>query len=361
MPTRAFTVALPLLLLALTGAAKAHAAVAEASNAPGKTVKATALPIEIPAAEGNQPLQNPAPAAADAPRDSSQITPPTVLSRPVVLPAVAPGIAPMVLSPTRVQTGCSLRDYGAPVARGQLAAAVFNTCSGFSLHKPTFLTLSYSPRFPGAESEVVFQFSGKAQLWNFGPGSLYFAYTQKSFFQVFNEKRSKAFRESNYNPELFIRLPRPLSALPNWSIEGGLEHESNGADLPSSRSYNRLYLAPYWTRGQQAVQLKAWYRLPEDRGRAATDPKRDDNPDLASYYGYTELRYRRDFPQHNGVIDVLLRGNTATGRGAVQVDYSAELGRTGAIFVRVFNGYGDSLVDYNRSVTRVNLGLALQR
>ena len=335
-------------------------ALAQAANT--APVATESLPTEVPAAPGNQALQNPAPAPASAPTNSVSVTPPTTAVISVVSAPVTAGAAPVLETPRRVQTGCSLRDYGAPVERGQLAAAIYNTCSGFSLHKPGFLLpATYSDLYHGRESEFIFQFSGKVQLWDFGPGALYFSYSQKSFFQVFNSQKSKPFRENDYNPELFSRVPHPFSLLPNWSFDIGAEHESNGEDLPKSRSYNRLFLAPYWSQGRQAVQLKAWWRLPEDKSRAANDPNRDDNPDLGSYYGYTELHYRRDFLYRNQLIDLMLRGNALTGRGAIQADYSVEIGPVGSLFVRVFNGYGESLIDYNRSVFRVGVGLALQR
>lgn len=335
--------------VATFAATLSYQALAQPANA--TLVAAEPLPTEVPAAAGNEPLQNPAPAPIGAPIDSVSVTPPST-----------PEAAPVLETPRRVQTGCSLRDYGAPVERGQLAAAIFNTCSGVSLHKPSFLLpATYSDLYHGSESEVIFQFSGKAQLWDFGPGALYFSYSQRSFFQAFNTARSKPFRETDYNPELFGRIPHPLSLLPNWSFDIGAEHESNGSDLPNSRSYNRLYLAPVWSRGRQAVQLKAWWRLPEDKSRAITDPNRDDNPDLGSYYGYTELHYRRDFSYRNQLIDIMVRGNALTGRGAIQADYSFEIGPVGALFFRVFNGYGESLIDYNRSVFRIGAGIALQR
>jgi len=319
-----------------------------------------AVPTEAPAAPGDVPLENPAPVGRDTPANSAGATPP---SGPVpVVPAQQLDAKPVLVTTERVQTGCSLRDYGAPVRRGQIASAIYNTCSGVSLHKTNFMApYSYSPSYDGGESELIFQLSGKAQIWDFGPGALYFGYSQRSYFQVFNEKKSKAFRETNYNPEAFVRFPKPLALLPNWSFDAGLEHESNGLDLPDSRSYNRLYFSPYWTYGRRAFQLKAWWRLPEDKGRAADDPKRDDNPDLGDYLGYTEFHFRQDLPWRNQLFDLMLRGNVQTGRGAVQLDYSIEIGTVGALFLRVFNGYGESLIDYDDSITRVAIGIALQR
>ncbi|MDP3859713.1 MAG: phospholipase A [Stagnimonas sp.] len=353
LPRRLLTLAVLLPLLPL--------AARPASAAEPAPVPMLVVPGVNPAAPGEVPLANLAPAAADAPVDSAGSTPPAAPT-PAVVPARQPDAPTLPVQPVRMQTGCSLRDYGAPVERGQIASAVFNTCAGVSLHKPNFiLPLSYSPSFTGRESEFIFQLSGKAQLWDFGPGALYFGYSQRSYFQVFNEKKSKAFRESDYNPELFVRLPTPLGLLPNWSLDAGFEHESNGQDLPDSRSYNRVYAAPYWTHGRQAFQFKTWWRIPEDNDRADDDPSRDDNPDLGAYTGYAEFRYRRDFPWHNQLIDVAVRGNLNTGRGAVTADYSLEIGPVGALFVRVFNGYGESLIDYNHPITRLAVGIALQR
>lgn len=352
----------PLLSYSLVFTLFSGAALAQARAPTVESTGAATLPQQVPAAPGDQPLKNPAPAPADAPIDSVGTTPVSNVTAPVVIPAANPEQAPILLTPQRVQTGCSLRDYGAPVARGQLAHSVYNTCSGFSLHKPTFIQpFTYSPRFDGKETEFVFQFSAKVQLWDYGPGALYFAYSQKSFFQVYNTDDSKPFRENNFNPEVFTRIPKPFDLLPNWSFDMGAEHESNGRDLPGSRSYNRIYFQPWRARGREVLQLKFWYRLPEERGRDATDPERDDNPDLSDYTGYSELRYRRDFPWRNSLIDLTLRGNINTGRGAVQADYSVEIGPVGSLFIRVFNGYGESLIDYNRSVTRLGIGVALQR
>lgn len=349
------------LVFALAWSQPALAQQSPASNtieaAPSDT-----LPQVVPVAPGEQPLLNPAPAPEGAPVNSAGTSPVTNVSAPVVIPSAIAGEDPLLLSPKRVQLGCSLRDYGAPVERGQTATAVVNTCSGFSLHKPTFiLPATYSPRFPGTQSEFIFQLSAKIQLYDYGPGAVYFGYSQISFFQLYNTDESKPFRETNYNPEVFTRIPAPFRALPNWSFDAGLEHQSNGRELPDSRSFNRLYVQPYWASGRDVVQLKLWYRLPEDKSRAANDPQRDDNPDISEYYGYSELRYRHDFPWKNSLIDVMLRGNPGKGRGTIQTDYSFEIGPVGALFIRAFHGYGESLIDYNRSVTRLGVGIALQR
>ena len=323
---------------------------------------AAPLPLALPARRGDEPLENPAPAAVNAPANSKTTTPPTASSTARVIGPTASNPDPTLVTPRRVQLGCSLRDYGAPVERGQVAAAVFNTCSGFSLHQPMFFGISQSPEYNGNQSEVVFQLSGKGQIYDFGPTKLYAAYTQESYFEPFNSAHSRIFRETDYKPELFFRTPTPLpKMLPDVSFDAGFEHQSNGQDIPGSRSFNRLFVEPYYTAGRQAISLRLWYRLPENDSKPVTDPGRDDNPDINRYLGYGEFHYRRDFDWKNSLIDVGVRFNPASGKGALQTDYSFTPMQGAAVFLRGFTGYGDSLIDYNHYVTRVIVGVALQR
>ena len=75
----------------------------------------------------------------------------------------------------------------------------------------------------------------------------------------------------------------------------GAEHESNGQDVPDSRSWNRIYIAPFWAKGKNLVYLKVWYRIPEDAKKNPTDASGDDNPDIQKYLGHFELQVQRQF------------------------------------------------------------------
>lgn len=76
--------------------------------------------------------------------------------------------------------------------------------AGISLHKPNWLMVgSLTDEYRNDEAEVVFQVSLKKEILI---PNLFVAYTQKSFWQAFNTKRSSPFRETNYNPELFYRI-----------------------------------------------------------------------------------------------------------------------------------------------------------
>lgn len=250
-------------------------------------------------------------------------------------------------------------------ARGPLEAdpdaySVVSAGSGLSLHKPMFvLPYTYSEEYHGQDTEVYFQISLKQRLFGV---PLYLGYTQKAFWQAFNDKRSTPFRETDYNPELFYRfIPADREKWYHLGMDFGFEHESNGRDLPDSRSWNRFYIAPFQAEGQHAVYLKVWYRLPEDKNAPRDNPDRDDNPDIQSFYGYGELNYvQQVFDKH--LINTMARWNPATGRGAFRAEYTIPSSNNDYFFMfYLFQGYGEDLLNYNHSVFRVGFGLSVAR
>ncbi len=233
---------------------------------------------------------------------------------------------------------------------------------GFSLHKPNYLLpLTWSNSAETAsDAELKLQFSFKQQIYR----TLYFGYTQKSFWRLFDEEESRPFRETNYNPELFYRLQRPALSWGKWGIWGGdvgIEHESNGARGLTSRSWNRVYLAPFIEYGRLRAELKLWHRLSEDQKKSPEDPGGDDNPDIQDYYGHGQLQlnYVNRWDHQSALMS---RWNFATHKGAVQVDYSIPTG-TKNLFVnaQLWSGYGETLADYNRSITRYGIGFLFRQ
>lgn len=245
---------------------------------------------------------------------------------------------------------------------------ITHIADGVSLHKPTWIMPgSWANAYHDDQTEAVFQISVKKQVMGSG---LYLAYTQKSFWQAYNTEDSCPFRETNYNPEIFYRiepenaLARYLGGGPiigNLGMDLGFEHESNGRSMPESRSWNRAYLTPYYANDNFLIALKLWYITEESEETPEDGKSGSNNPDIADYMGYGELslRYQTAGKQ---LFHLMGRGNPDTGKGAVSLTWSIPVTRGGAFFmIRGFHGYGDSLIDYDREITRIGAGIMLSR
>jgi phospholipase A1 len=242
------------------------------------------------------------------------------------------------------------------------------------LHRPNYiLPLTYN-NSPSSDSildndlnaepqniEAKFQLSFKVKLWEDILGKemdLWFAYTQLSFWQVYNKTFSSPFRESNYEPELLLnfRTDYNLLGLRGRIINIGINHQSNGRSQPLSRSWNRITASAGFERNNFDLLLKTWYRLPESRHE-------DDNHEILKYMGYGELWGTYYWKNHR--FGVMLRNNLrmSDNKGAIQLDWSfpflfIKKDRVSG-YIQYFNGYGESLLDYDKSTNRIGIGLML--
>ena len=112
-------------------------------------------------------------------------------------------------------------------------------------NQPSSPTQGTIPQSLGySNTEVKFQFSAKLKAIEIKERfDLWIAYTQLSFFQMYNKSKSAPFRESNYEPEIMgvIHTDYDLFGLKGRFINIGLVHQSNGRQDPLSRSWNRIY------------------------------------------------------------------------------------------------------------------------
>ena len=189
-------------------------------------------------------------------------------------------------------------------------------------------------------------FKSRADLW--------FGYTQKSDWQIYNQgRRSAPFRNTDYEPEIFITQP-VKSQLP-WGgrlrmLGVGFAHQSNGQSRPESRSWNKVYAMAGMEWGKLTVIPRVWIRLFDSSG------KDNDNPDLTKYLGYgdVKLQYRLN-DKHN--FSTTLRYNPKSGYGAAEVAYTFPIKGKLQGVVRGFHGYGESLIDYNHKQSGIGFGL----
>lgn len=247
--------------------------------------------------------------------------------------------------------------------------------------------LDFDPDAKARHNEVKFQLSFKFKLWRdiirnqtiqdiiqkstgIRGVDLWLAYTQQSFWQLYNNAFSSPFRDTNYEPEMLLnfRLQREIPYLMGTKLQYvnvGFNHQSNGRSEPLSRSWNRIVANVGLEKSFGAekkdsfgLQLKTWYRLPEDE-------EDDDNPDLSRYMGYGELWGTLYWKEQR--VSVMLRNNLRSeNKGAVQVEWSMPLhtinenmARKISLYLQYFNGYGESLLDYNKSTNRISAGVML--
>lgn len=186
-------------------------------------------------------------------------------------------------------------------------------------------------------------------------GDLWLGYTQSSRWQVYNSEESRPFRETNYEPEasLIFRTNYDLLGL-NWRMLGlTINHQSNGRSDPLSRSWNRVMLNLGFEKDNFALMVRPWYRFEEKR-------EDDNNPDIKNYIGRGDMTAFYRYKEHD--FSLMLRHTLKGGdenRGAVQFDWSFPIsGRLRGQF-QLFDGYGESLIDYNHRATYVGLGVSL--
>ena len=214
-----------------------------------------------------------------------------------------------------------------------------------------------SPDLDVQKNEVKFQISLKIKLWQDILGremDLWFGYTQKSFWQLYNFDDSAPFRETNYEPELLLnfRTNYQLLGLNGRIINLGFNHQSNGRSEPLSRSWNRIVGNMGFERGDFTLLLKAWYRIPESS-------KDDDNPDINDYMGPGEIWAY--YLWKNNRFAIMLRNNFKTdkNKGALQLEWSLPLSEKIGVYIQYFRGYGESLLDHDHDINRISIGLIL--
>lgn len=251
-----------------------------------------------------------------------------------------------------------LSQYSDPETRATVREMLTRSFGLYPYRENYLLPISYD--FVGKDgrrhAEIKFQISVMkpvARNW-FGVGEHYFvAYTQQSNWQAYAP--SAPFRETNYEPEAFVLFAGSRLPVLN-ALRFGVNHQSNGQGGDLSRSWNRLYAQGFAQYRQALLSLKAWYRIPERQAK-------DDNPDIGSYLGHGELAV--SWPHKHHFYKLRIRNNLRTdaNRGAIQLDWSmpSPFFEHSYFYVQYFNGYGESLIDYDRRVDRLGIGVMWSR
>ncbi|MBY0411068.1 MAG: phospholipase A [Burkholderiaceae bacterium] len=193
--------------------------------------------------------------------------------------------------------------------------------------------------------------------------SVWFGYTQQSYWQLFTPQISRPFRSTDHEPEVMYVYPT-TAQLPfgwKWRYSGlGLVHQSNGQSKPLSRSWNRAYLMTGIELDNRfSINAKLWKRIPERMNN-------DDNPGISDYVGRSELAVAWNLDKSNTLGATLRHSLASSDRGSLRLDWMQTLGSGmfGAksnlrLHTALFSGYGDSMIDYNRKRTVLSVGFSL--
>lgn len=189
---------------------------------------------------------------------------------------------------------------------------------------------------------------------------LYLSFSQTALWDL--GELSKPFKDSSYRPRLFYAnydLARYFDGNLRFGVETGIGHESNGKEGDDSRSYNMLYARPTLTFGDPDG-FRAYFAPLVHNYIAASD-----NPDIEDYRGYVDWLFGAG---SKGGLDFwgVLRKGTRSDYGSVELNASYPLSKlsggdlTGWLLLQYFNGYGESLLDYNRKLdSQLRLGIAI--
>jgi outer membrane phospholipase A len=255
------------------------------------------------------------------------------------------------------------------VMPGQPAeAAIQRSFAGrFSAHEPVYFI--YGGKAPGAKFQFSFAYrllGEKAKLGENLPAlrGIYAGYTQRSLWDITAE--SSPFYDTSYMPELLYESqavvdPSGKGGFQLLGYQVGLRHESNGRDGTASRSLNIAYVRPVFAIGR----LDGWNLLIAPRLFTYVSDVVN-NPDIKDYRGNAELM--AIFGRNDGPA-LSLTGRLGRGghKGSLQADLTFPVKFDRAfdfatyVLIQYWNGYGESLRDYNKSTTQLRAGFSLVR
>lgn len=202
-----------------------------------------------------------------------------------------------------------------------------------------------------AEFQISFLFLTNKNL--FGTKfNTFVGYTHQAHWQVYNDKWSRPFRETNYMPELFGRriLDKPMNIFGVKFIgyDAGFVHQSNGQVQELSRSWNRLFIRGVFLSGKTLINISAWHRLSETDGL-------DENPNMHRYIGYGEIDLTYKYGNQNFQLRIIPGTEHLSGELGFSTPWKEGL----RFYTKISHGHGLSLQDYDHKSRKFGLGIIL--
>ncbi|MEF9923676.1 MAG: phospholipase A [Muribaculaceae bacterium] len=227
----------------------------------------------------------------------------------------------------------------------------------FTLYKDNYFlagtTLGHTPS--RKNSDVKFQISISQRLTKSTlPFNtyLFLMYNQKCFWNVFEE--SMPMRDLNFNPGIGLtRLIIVRNRLVGKSTLI-IEHESNGKAGKESRSWNRItfganiFIDPHFM-----IHGKVWIPIIDGQN----------NRDILEYCGIYQTGISLMSSNKRLGFSVILtkrQGWNFNFNTIIEFNYRIFKKDNQYLFLQYYNGYGESLIDYNKFQSRIRAGLVIK-
>ncbi|MES2615403.1 MAG: phospholipase A [Bdellovibrionota bacterium] len=175
--------------------------------------------------------------------------------------------------------------------------------------------------------------------------SLNASYTQLVFWQVY--AHSQYFRETNYEPTIYVNY----HLYRNWLLSAGFDHQSNGRGGEYERSWNRMI-------GSAQFSGKHWFTKLDVWGLVAQGESSDlHNPDIEKYLGHERITLGYKIADFVVALEVQnIEGGFE--RGSIIASASYPIANQINLYTQYFNGYGQSLIEYNHPTQGFGVGIS---
>lgn len=175
--------------------------------------------------------------------------------------------------------------------------------------------------------------------------TLLIAYTQLNYWQVYAS--SQYFRETNYEPEIMVEH----HFHPNWLFRFGVNHQSNGRGGDLERSWNRIIETLQLSGEKWLASVSVWQLIFKNQSSNLH------NPEIAHYLGYDSILFSYKIKEVRASVQIQNIESALT-RGSITGTLSYPVTEHISIYGQYFNGYGQSLIEYNHRTQAFGVGVA---
>jgi len=236
------------------------------------------------------------------------------------------------------------------------AIRIMDKFPSFAVFKDTYFVtgIPLNKKITNESADATFQISVRQRLtksvFPFNTFA-YLTYTQKSFWDIYAE--SSPFRDTNYNPGIGFGK---VLFYKNKLVGGAfvqVKHESNGRAKEESRSWNYL-----------SVSTKYYFNARVNIGGEIWAPFVDgeENKDLIDYKGLGTFSINYASNKHKWWLSAEI--NPRKGFGNINtvatVSFKISDSSNQYLFARYSNGYGESLLDYDKFTTNIRIGICIK-